>query len=231
MKFRQFRAVLVKDLRLFFVSEGVIYVSMVLSIGLVAVFRFGHGIADMGLETANSILWAAQLISGIFLMMASYEWEHANKSHYLCRILGVEAYIQFLGKASALAVALVILWLCNLLFFFVLLSGFFLAPDTGVQRFIKLFFDLLLAGTFVIPGLALMGTLTSSIAGQGRLKHALLFILFFPLALPVLISGSTATRVLLQFNGLELQVLYIALAFDLVYLGAGILLYALLIEE
>ncbi len=82
-------------------------------------------------------------------------------------------------------------------------------------------------------GFSTVGTLFSAISLNTRLREVMLPILYFPIIIPVLLNAVRVTSTILSGgslteNSASLQML---VAFDIIFLSAGVLLYEYIIEE
>jgi heme exporter protein B len=117
---------------------------------------------------------------------------------------------------------------------FTLLVAFILMP------IISLFFNqnLLRPALFLVVILGTgaytsLGTILSALSIQSRTRDVLLPVLLYPLALPILIAASEASRGILSGQSLgELQNwLYLLLGCGILFTAAGLLLFETILEE
>jgi len=233
-----FTSILKKEIYLFFIGTSFFLVSSIFSTGLFLLFRFTYPIEKISPEISSSILWAVHLISSIFAIIASQEWEWEAGALRSVKLSGIDPVLFFLGKAAATTLTLILLWTVEYI-----LWGFLFALESLPVALLQFFPDdpelglrlgaAFLPGVLASMGIALLGQLTSVLAVHSRFKHALMFILFFPLALPLVIAGSGFTReVMLGKPASELTgMLTLQAAFLLFFLGAGIMLFEYLWEE
>ncbi|MDH5717156.1 MAG: heme exporter protein CcmB [Spirochaetia bacterium] len=226
--------ILKKELHLLFSGSGFFWLSLIFSIGLFMLFRFTLPPEHMSGETAVSILWAAHLISCLFCLLAAQEWEWEWFAYRAVRLSGTQGHLVFVSKSTASFIALVLLWLLELIIWFIFFnSTFMFAGDTFIDKGINIINMFILAGSLTTIGITFLGQLAAILALHSRFRHILLLILFFPLSLPVLIAGSSFCRNII--NGGMWQdskgILNLIIAFLFIYLAAGIALYDYLWEE
>lgn len=235
-----FMAILRKELYLYFFGTGFFMVSVIFSLGLFLLFRFTYPIDAMTRDIAISSLWAVHLVSSLFALLAAQEWEWENNALRAVKLSGVEGYIVFLGKSTAALISLGALWLIEMiawtfLFGYQNLQQAF--PEAGVTFFTPQVMTILLqifsAGILVSLGISFLGQITSVLALHSRFRHILLFIVFFPLALPAIIAASSYSRIAWEGGGWSTgtSALFLNGAFAFIFLAAGVLLYEFLWEE
>jgi len=128
----------------------------------------------------------------------------------------------FLGKAAAVTLELLVM-------------------EAVVVPIVTAMFDLslgdaplVLAGAFVLGtiGLAAVGSLFGVLAESPRAREAVFPLLVLPLATPVLVAGVKATELAATGRGGEAGPwLSLLVAFDLVFLGVGMLVFGYLVED
>jgi heme exporter protein B len=134
----------------------------------------------------------------------------------------VDKALVFAGKAAAMAVELLVLEGSVLVMVAVL---FGLPLGRGVAVIVAA----LALGTV---GLAAVGSLFGVLAVVPRAREAALPLLVMPLATPVLVAGVKATELAVAGRGGEAgSWLGLLVAFDLVFLAAGTLVFEYLVEE
>lgn len=166
---------------------------------------------------APGILWITIAFSGILAMGRSWARE---RDHDVMRALLMAPIPRagiFLGKAAGA-------------FLFLALIEVVLVPLVGVLFHLELFpvlpelIALLAGGTL---GFVLAGTLFSVMTVRTSARDLVLSVVVFPLVAPMLLAGVVATRELLQGVPTEevLDWVKIMVAFDLVFLFAGVVLF------
>ena len=222
--------ILLKDLRLFFLRTGFFFVAVIVSLGLYALVRFSLPAGSLDFKVSVAILWLVHLIGTLFVLVASAEYEWEWQANRLYRLAGVAGHYVFLGKSLALFLVIMLLWLVDL---FVWLLFFQPRLPNQNLSLVALVLGLLPAGFFTSLGFAFAGVMAAGLAVHARYRHVLLFVLKFPLTLPLLISASNFTRAFAKSADLfaSMAVLNLEIAFVFIFAGAGLAMYDFLLEE
>ena len=234
---RIFFSVLKKELHLYFRGTGFFTVSVVFAIGLYFLFRFTYPTDGLTFNVAVSILWAVHLISSIFSLLASQEWEWEKNALRAIKISGADGYVNFLGKSIAALITLTLLWAVEItawIFLFGTPHLKIMAPDGFFSSIVWIFLmQVFFTGIIASTGIAFLGQITSVLALHSRFRHVLLFIVFFPLSLPAIITGASYTRLVYKSHELlsGISMLTLESAYAFLYIAAGIILYDYLWEE
>jgi len=173
-------------------------------------------------ETAPGLLWLAVLFASVLAFRRAYEAEGEDGALEGLLLAPMDKAAVFLGKAAAVAAQL-------------------LALEVAVITLVVGLFDLslggapfVLAGAFVLGtvGLAAVGSLFGVLAESPRAREAIFPLLVLPLATPVLVAGVKATSLATTGRGGQAGGwLGLLVAFDLVFLAAGTLVYPYLLED
>jgi heme exporter protein B len=173
-------------------------------------------------ETAPGLLWLAVLFASVLSFRQAYQSEGEDGALEGLTLAPVDKASIFLGKAGAVAVQL-------------------LALEAVVLLLVAALFDLslggrpeLLAGAFLLGtiGLAAVGSLFGVLAESPRAREAVFPLLVLPLATPVLLAGVRATALAtVGGSGSIGGWLGLLVAFDLVLLSAGTLVFGHLLED
>jgi heme exporter protein B len=219
-----------KDLRIERSSR--VLTSQVLPFGFIVLILFGFGIspdrrvveaADRSVleQVAPGLFWLAVFFAALLALGRAFAVESADGSLDALRLTGLDPAGVFLGKALAVAVELGVLEIL-LGVGALLLYG---APLTH---------PLLLAVTLVAAtvSIAAAGTLYAALASGSRVRDTLVPVLVLPALAPVLLGATLATEAAL-FGPAGDGWPWAGLigAFAILYLGAGILSFGLLLEE
>ena len=219
-----FGAILRKDLRLELRSGESTIAMVALSMLILVVIVFALSQAGArGTEAAAGALWIALLFSGMLGATRTLNAERENgciagllmgpadrAAIYLAKLA---AALVFMAVAEAAAVILMVLFF-NLNF------------DLGLLRMLPV----LVLG---LVGFAALAIMLAAIAGHTRLGDLILPMLAVPIFVPALIAGVKASAILL--NGAPFMVasvwIRVLMAFDVIYLVAGYLLFEHVIAE
>lgn len=220
-----------RELLLLLARTGFFLVATLFSAAAFMLFRFSLPASGVGPDFSTGILWAVHLIAALFILLAQQEWETEWQAARIYRLKQVPAYLVFVAKSSSVFIALALLWVFEQLLF----NLFFLPPNPGLpMRELALRqFYIFIAAMAANAGIAMAGQLAASVAVHSRFRHVLLLVIFFPLAIPALVAGSSLSRAALQGVPFDMLVgsLNLEIAFLFLYAAAGIALYGILWEE
>ncbi|HSJ50606.1 MAG TPA: heme exporter protein CcmB [Actinomycetota bacterium] len=183
-------------------------------------FAFGPG-RDVLERTAPGLLWMAVLFAGVMTARRAYQLEAEDGALEGLVLAPVDKAAVFLGKAGAVALELLALAAAVLVLVVVLFD-------------LSLGDPLTLVGAFALGsvGLAAVGGLFGVVAESARTREAIFPMLVLPLATPVLIAGVRATDLAAAGRGGEaLSWLGLLVAFDVVIVSVGVLVFAYLMED
>ena len=170
-----------------------------------------------------AVLWMTFLFSGSIGLSRSYSLEKESGAIKGILLAPVDRSLIYLGKCLSNLIFLLIVEIITIPIFIILFNYNF---DLKILNI----FIVIFLGTI---GFSTVGTLFSAISLNTSLREVLLPILYFPIIIPVLLNAVRITSSILSGgslseNSASLQVL---LAFDIIFLSAGILLYEYIIEE
>lgn len=209
-----------KDLRQEFRSGG--RLAAMLAFSVLACFLFGISLDRSrlaGLDVAAGLLWLTVLFASIGGAGRTFDAEEDDGAFRHLLLTPVSRHLIFLGKAAA---NLVLVWMVAALTI-VALTNFFgiAAPGSPVQHA-----AVLVPGTI---GLAAAGTFFGLISRHSSLGDSLLPVLAFPVLMPVVFFGATASsRVFLARPWVEISGpvrLLWAAAIGLVMVGSWLFQY------
>ena len=215
-------AIVVKDILVELRSKEVVTPVVIFSILVIVLFDF---VFDPGFDRqayfASGVLWVSFTFGGIlgFGKLASVEREDGTFAGVLLAPVGRETLL--LGK---------------------ILSGFLLM--SFVEAVMLPIFSILFDLPIVLPllwlvvlittlGFSIIGTIFSVITVQGRAREVMLPVLFFPIAIPVIISAVLATQIVLSGGSWDSidHLVGLIVAFDSVFLGLVVLTSGLALGE
>jgi heme exporter protein B len=220
---RQAAAIAAKDLRI--QVRGRFAAATVLPFAATVLIAFGLSVGpgrSLLQETAPGLLWLAVLFAGVLSFRQAYRSEGEDAALEGLLLAPVERAAIFLGKGAAVAVELLALEAAIVL----LVAGLF---DVSLGTA-----PAVVAGAFALGtvGLAAVGSLFGVLAEAPRAREAAFPLLVLPLATPVLVGGARATALATRGDGAEaLSWLGLLLAFDLVFVAAGMLVFGYLMED
>ncbi|MBX3246301.1 MAG: heme exporter protein CcmB [Myxococcales bacterium] len=177
---------------------------------------------NVAAQVAPGVLWVSVAFAGLTSVLRSWGREREEDALRGLLLSPIPRASIFFGKL-----------LGNLLFLF--------AVEIVVVALVALFFHLepepllptialLLLGSF---GFVAAGTLFGALSVQSRARDLVMSIVVFPLVTPALLGGVVATRELFAGATLPEVVAWIQIlgAFDLVFVGAGYLLFDALLSD
>jgi len=173
-------------------------------------------------QTAPGLLWLAVLFASVLAFRQAYQAEVEDGAMEGLLLAPIDKASVFLGKAAAVALELLLMEA--------------LVVPTVIAMFGLSLGDapLVLGGAFVLGtiGLAAVGSLFGVLAESPRAREAVFPLLVFPLATPVLVAGVKATELASTGRGGQAgSWLGLLIAFDLVVLGVGTLVFGQLLED
>lgn len=211
-----------KDLRIEVRGKHALGTLLPFAATLLVAFGFAFGPGREILErTAPGLLWMAVLFSAVMAARRSYQAESEDGALEGLLLAPVDKAAVFVGKAAAVALELLALVAWVLLLVVVLF-------DLSVGS------PLALAAAFGLGaiGLAAVGGLFGVVAEAARTREAIFPMLVLSLVTPVLIAGVRATD--LAATGREGEAaswLGLLVAFDVVFVSVGILVFGYLMED
>jgi heme exporter protein B len=173
-------------------------------------------------QTAPGLLWLAVLFASVLAFRRSYESEGEDGALEGLLLAPIDKAAVFLGKAAAVLAQLLVLEAAVVL----LVAGLF-GLSLGRD-------PVTLAAAFLLGtvGLAAVGSLFGVLAESPRAREAVFPLLVLPLATPVLVAGVRATALATAGRGGEAASwLGLLAAFDVVFVAAGTLVFAYLLED
>jgi heme exporter protein B len=220
--FRQSAAVAAKDLRI--EVRGRYALGAVLPFAGTLLVAFGLSLGpDRTLlqRTAPGLLWMAVLFAAVLASRRAYDAEAEDGAMEGLLLAPVDKAAVYLGKAAAVAAQLLVLEALVV----ALVSALFslsLTDDAG-----------LLVAAFALGtvGLAGIGALFGALDASARAREAVFPLLVLPFATPVLVAGVKATAVATSGGTGAGPWLGLLVAFDLVILAVGTLVYGYLLED
>jgi len=201
------------------------FVSM-FTFSLIIIFVFNL-ILDLSSNIKNIVspvvLWITFLFSGSIGLSRSFAMEKESDAIKGLLLAPIDRSLIYIGKFLSNLTFLLIIEIITIPIFVIIFNYDF---NLSLLSLLLVIF----IGTI---GFSAVGTLFSAMSLNTRLREVLLPILYFPVIIPVLINSINITASILSGsslseNGSSLQIL---IAFDIIFLAAGILLYEYIIEE
>ena len=172
-------------------------------------------------ETAPGLLWLAVLFASVMAFRQAYDTETEDDAILGLVLSPFDRAAIFLGKALAVTLELLALEVLVVL----LVAGLF-GLSVGAQ-------PLALAAAFVLGtvGLAAIGSLFGALTESPRAREAIFPLLVLPLATPVLVAAVKATALATADQTGVGSWLGLLLAFDVVFVATGTLVFGHLLED
>ena len=183
-------AILAKDLRTELRTLQSLPAMALFAVTAFVVFRFGLDRTSLSGSLASGVLWATLLFAAVLGINRLFVAERQEGGFDAIRLAPIDRSALFAAKATALVVYLVALELVAVPIFAI----FFLDSAAGLAPLAAV---LLLADL----GLAVTGTLISSMAVNSRARDLLVPLVLLPLAVPLMIAATGATEPLLAVGG------------------------------
>jgi heme exporter protein B len=183
-------------------------------------FAFGPG-RDVLDQVAPGLLWMAILFASVMSARRAFQVETEDGALEGLLLAPIDKAAVFVGKMAAIVVELLALVACVLLLVVVLFDLSLGAP-------------LVMVGAFALGavGLAAVGGLFGVVAEAARTREAIFPMLVLPLVTPVLIAGVRATDLSAAGRAGEAwSWMGLLLAFDVVFVASGILVFGYLMED
>ncbi len=219
---RQAAAIAGKDLRIEVRGRHALGVLLPFAATMLVSFGFAFGPGREILQrTAPGLLWMALLFASVVASRRAYQAEAEDGALEGLLLAPVDKAAVYAGKLTAIALQLLVLVILVLLLVVVLFDLALAGP-------------LVLGGAFILGtvGLAAVGGLFGVVAEAARTREAVFPMLVLPLAAPVLIAGVRATDLAVTgASGDALSWLGLLVAFDVVFVSVGVLVFGVLMED
>jgi heme exporter protein B len=216
--FRQVMVVAVKDLRAELRTKEAINGSLAFALVILLLFAFAFDpTGDTTREISGGLLWIVFAFAGTLILNRSFARELPNDCLDALIAAPISGAALFLGKAIANYVLLLAVELVSLPVF-----GIFYNVRWS-QQFPELMLVLLL-GTWA---LTVLGTMTSALTVNIRLREVMLPMLTYPVLVPALMGAMQLTMTLIAgapINAENVMWLKMLVGFDLIYTAVSLVL-------
>ncbi len=212
---RQFRALLLKDLRLELRTRQTAIAMVLFAVVAMMAFQFGFGFrVDDTTPLAGGILWATLALTAVLGVGRSFVPEREQRVLDGLLLAPVSRNLLLVARAASVFVYLVVVEVIT-----VPLVTVFFVQDPAATDF-ALIAVVCVAANF---GISILGSLLAAMAVFSRARELLLPVLFLPALLPVIIASAGATHAVLgvsndmpEYQGYVLFLLVYAVIFALV---------------
>jgi heme exporter protein B len=216
--FRQVMVIAAKDLRAELRTKEAINGSLAFSLVILLLFSFAFDpTGDTTREISGGLLWIVFAFAGTLILNRSFARELPNDCLDALIAAPISGAALFLGKAIANYLLLLAMELVSLPIF-----GIFYNVR-WTQRFPELMLVLLL-GTWA---LTVLGTMTSALTVNIRLREVMLPLLTYPVLLPALMGAMQLTMALIggtPINSENVMWLKMLAGFDVIYTAVSLVL-------
>ncbi|THB69864.1 MAG: heme ABC transporter permease CcmB [Desulfovibrio sp.] len=211
-----------KDLRLTLARGTGLVQALLLGLLLIFVFSLARETGRLiPAQGAAAIFWLASAFAQVLVFNTLYSLEESNGTRFGLLLAPVPAQAVWLGKGLA---GLVLLVAAQIVFFPACVAFLSQPISEGWPM-------ALLVLVLVDIGLAALGSLLGALAQGQASRESLLTVILFPLLIPALLAGIRAGAAVFSPDVAEgvtegvQSWLWLALAFDALFLAAGLLLF------
>ena len=224
---RQYRILVIQGLKAELADLERCISPILFAVTLLLIFTFALGEIDRSLRV--KIYLAETMLTALFALQVSFsrlfEPDRQDRVFDLLRTYPLSATALFSAKYTLVLILGSATLLPTLIF------GAFLHQSANQPLFSWLVVGI---AFLALAGLAALGVLLSAITLKANSRQILYPLLYFPLTTPVLLAAVQASRIYLESAKLTVDGrswLGLLLAFDVIYLTLGTLLFAELIDE
>lgn len=222
---QQLGALVAKDLKSELRTREILTTTLLFPLILLLVFRFAFEVGDaVGVKAAApGVIWASALLSSILSLTRSFASEREDDRIHGLLLAPVDRGTIYLAKLFANVVFLFLVEAVTLGAF-----GLFFAIDLAPA--LPSLLPVIALGTI---GISAVGTLFSAMAVNTRARESLLPLLLFPVLTPILLAVLEYTRVGLSASGEAIGGHWLGslIAFDVIFVAAGWMLFEYVVEE
>jgi len=214
-------AVLRKDLRIEWRTKESLAGFVVLGVLLVVVFSVAFDpTPEQAPRLAPSVLWATFVFTGLLGIQRGFVLERENDCLGGVLASPLDPAALYLGKLASNVVLLGVMQAIVLPLVAVLLH-------VEVGKVLPLLLLVLALGNL---GFAALATLFAAMTVRARSREVMLPVLLLPLLVPVLVGGVKATDAALR-GGPSAAALGVLVAFDAIFVAAGVLLFEQVVRD
>ena len=174
-------------------------------------------------EMAPGVLWMTFLFAGVLGLGRTFDRERENDCFHGL-LMGPADHVQIYWGKCLSTMAFMVVFQMLLWPLFAVLYGF--SPAKGAF--------LAWAG-FLLgdAGFVSLGVILSAVTIHARSRELILPLLLFPLCLPVLVAGVRCTTLALSGGGFEEAGMWLGrlVAFDVIFISLGTILFPMVVEE
>ena len=215
-------ALLWKDILLEARTKDIVVAVLVFSLLVIVIFNFAiDPTPRLVAIVAPGVLWVAIVFGGVLGMTRSFALEKDSGNLHGLMLAPVSRDSIFFGKMLSSFLFMLVVEAMVFPIFAVLFNLSLAAADLAV------------VAVLATLGIATVGTVFSAMAVNTRAREVMLPVLFFPVALPVIVAAVEVSSLILQDGGLGGTGRWISLlaAFDAIFLVVGPFAFHMVIEE
>jgi heme exporter protein B len=220
----QFAALTAKDLRLELRRKENFITIAFFAVLILMVFAFALGPTVTQLkELAPGLIWIVFVFTGVLAVGKAFHMEEANSTLEGLLLAPVDRGVLYLSKAAGNAMFILVTHL-------VLVPLFFVMFNLDLWAALPFMSIVLVLATV---GFAAVGTLLAALTHAVRAREALVALLLFPLAVPLILGAVRSTEILFLGLGLAEAAKWIKLmvAFDALFLAGGYITFDYVMEQ
>ena len=213
-----------KDLRIEYRSRQAFQTTLFFALLILIIFQFAFDPgSEATREASPGILWVALLFPGMIRLNQSFQMETEEDSLHGIVLSPVDRGVFYLSKFLANWIFLLLVGIISSLAFL-----FFFNFDPSLQML-----WLLLLVVLGLAGFSSVGTILAAMVAGSRSREVLLPILIFPIIIPIIlaaVNGSQAVLIRQELTDFD-QWLKILVAFDVVYVATGYLVFEYVVGD
>ena len=213
-----------KDLKVEYRSPQAFLTTILFALLILVIFNFAFDPGSQATREATpGILWVALLFPGIIHLNRSFQSEMEEGTLYGLILSPIDRGVLYLGKLLANWSFLVVVDL------FVLVAFVFFYNFSFSVQMLWVVLIIVLASV----GFTAVGTVFAAMLSSIRTREVMLPILLFPIIIPIILAAVNGTQEVLiledvQFLNRWLQLL---IAFDVIFVAAGFLLFDYVVAD
>jgi len=213
-----------KDLRIEYRSRQAFLTTLFFAVLILIIFNFAFDPGSAATREASpGILWVALLFPGMIQLNRSFQSEMEEGTLQGIVLSPMDRGAFFLGKFLANVVFLVAIDT-------LILGAFIIFFNFAIESAFFWVFVTMIAG---VIGFSAVGTVFAAMVSNLRIREVLLPILLLPIVVPIILAAVNATREVLihqDFSTLG-SWLQLLVAFDVIFVAAGFLVFDYVVGE
>ncbi len=213
-----------KDLKVEYRSPQAFMTTVFFAVLILVIFNFAFDPGSQATREATpGILWVALLFPGIIQLNRSFQIEMEEGTLYGLILSPTDRGILFLGKFLANWLFLVVVDLLVLAAFVIFYNFSFSVQMLWVVLMIVL----------ASVGFTAVGTVFAAMLSSLRTREVLLPILLFPIIIPIILAAVNGTQEVLILENVQYldRWLQLLVAFDVIFVAAGFLLFDYVVAD